>query len=131
MEGYSGTPLWKKLGYKEGLRARFIEAPSGYLEMLGAPFVVFETQDWDADLVHGFFTDRAVLATTLIELRDRLSSETVVWVSWPKKTSGVPTDIIEDTIRELALPLGFVDVKVCAVDKVWSGLKLVVRKHLR
>lgn len=131
MEGYSGTPLWKKLGYKEGMRARLIEAPSNYLNLLGAPFEPTFADGEDVDLVHGFFTDRAVLATVLIELRDRLSAEAVVWVSWPKKTSGVPTDITEDTIRELALPLGFVDTKVCAVDQVWSALKLVVRKSLR
>lgn len=131
MEGYSGTPLWKKLGYKEGLRARLIEVPSGYIQLLEAPFVIFESQDWDVELVHGFFTDRAVLATVLLELRDHLGPEAVVWVSWPKKASKVPTDITEDTIRDVALPLGFVDIKVCAVDKVWSGLKLVVRKHLR
>lgn len=131
MKGYSGTPLWKKLGYKKGLRARLIKAPGNYLDLLEAPFApTFDDED-DVDLVHGFFTDRAVLATVLIELRDRQSPESVVWVSWPKKTSGVATDITEDMIREVALPLGFVDTKVCAVDRVWSGLKLVVRKSLR
>jgi hypothetical protein len=131
MKGYSGTPLWKKLGYKEGLRARLIEAPGNYLDLLEAPFApTFDDED-DVDLVHGFFTDRAVLATVLIELRARLTAEAVVWVSWPKRASGVATDITEDMIREVALPLGFVDTKVCAVDRVWSGLKLVVRKSLR
>ena len=131
MAGYSSTPLWKKLGYKENLRARLIEAPSGYAELLAAPFPLNVGDDLDADLVHLFVRDRAVLATILIELRDQLSDDATVWVSWPKKASKVPTDITEDTIREIALPMGWVDVKVCAVDEVWSGLKLVVRKELR
>lgn len=131
MAGYSSTPLWKKLGYKENLRARLIEPPAGYAELLGAPFSLNFSEDPDVDLVHLFTSDRAVLATLLIELRDQLPDDSIVWVSWPKRTSKMPTDITEDTIREIALPMGWVDVKVCAVDDVWSGLKLVVRKELR
>jgi hypothetical protein len=81
--------------------------------------------------VHVFSRDRAALARSLASLRPRIAPATAVWVSWPKRASKVPTDITEDTIREVALPLGFVDVKVCAVDAVWSGLKLVIRKPLR
>ena len=83
------------------------------------------------DLAHVFATERAVLARQLAALRKALRADAVVWVSWPKKAAKVPTDITEDTIRELALPLGFVDIKVCAMTEVWSGLKLVVREALR
>jgi hypothetical protein len=83
------------------------------------------------DIVHLFTRKRTELATKLRAYRRRLRDDTVVWVSWPKKSSKVPTDITEDVIREVALPLGFVDVKVCAVDEIWSGLKLVIRRELR
>ena len=83
------------------------------------------------DLVHLFATEQRVLRQQLQTLRERLRADAMLWVSWPKKAAKVPTDITEDVIRELALPLGFVDVKVCAVDEVWSGLKLVIRKSLR
>jgi hypothetical protein len=85
----------------------------------------------DTDIAHVFVTRREELAEQLSALRKELGPQAVVWVSWPKKSAGVPTSITEDTVRELALPLGLVDVKVCAVDEVWSGLKLVVRKALR
>jgi hypothetical protein len=83
------------------------------------------------DIVHLFTTDRAELGRHLASYRAKLKPTASVWVSWPKKSSKVPTDIVEDTIRRLALPLGFVDVKVCAVSEIWSGLKLVVRKERR
>lgn len=83
------------------------------------------------DLVHLFVTERADLARRLATLRRKLRSDAALWVSWPKKAAKVSTDVSEDVVRELALPLGWVDVKVCAVDAVWSGLKLVVRKELR
>ena len=83
------------------------------------------------DLVHLFTTERAFFAKHLASLRKKLAPDAAIWVSWPKKASKVPTDITEDVIREVALPLGFVDIKVCAVSDVWSGLKLVVRKELR
>ena len=132
--GYSGTPLAKKLGYKASHRAAVVGAPEGYRDML-EPLpdgVVFErVATAKTDLVHVFATEREVLARHLNALRKKLEPEAAVWVSWPKKASKVPTDVTEDVIREVALPLGFVDVKVCAVDDVWSGLKLVVRKELR
>jgi len=134
MAGYSGTPLAKKLGMTSGSRVHPVDAPAGYrawLEPLpdGVQFV--PTLDRQVDVVHLFCTERALLATLLTRCRTRIAPAAGVWVSWPKKVSKVPTDITEDTIREVALPLGFVDVKVCAVSDVWSGLKLVIRKELR
>ena len=82
-------------------------------------------------MVHVFATERAQLARTLTGLRKKLAPDAAIWVSWPKQSSKVSTDITENTIREVALPLGFVDIKVCAVTDIWSGLKLVVRKELR
>ena len=132
--GYSGTPLAKKLGIAAGSTMATLAAPAGYRELVAPlPEKVAFTRAIGSrvDLVHVFEKRRAGLALTLADLRKRLRPDATVWVSWPKKASKVPTDITEDTIREVALPLGFVDVKVCAVDDVWSGLKLVVRKELR
>lgn len=132
--GYSGTPLPKKLGITEGASVSLIGAPKGYRALLeplpdGVRFV--RKPAVEVDLVQLFATDRASLAANLSMLRSTLRDDAVLWISWPKKASGVATDITEDVIRTLCLPLGFVDVKVCAVDAVWSGLKLVVRKELR
>lgn len=132
--GYSGTPLSKKLGIKEAHHVLLIEAPEDYESLLAPlpPTVRFVSQpDSKVDIAHVFVTQREDLAKILSTLRKRLKSEAALWVSWPKKSAKVPTTITEDTIRELALPLGFVDIKVCAVTEVWSGLKLVVRKELR
>jgi hypothetical protein len=132
--GYSGTPLAKKLGIKARHRVYAIAAPANYaalLEPLPESVVLAPKLDRSTDIVHVFATERAVLATTLAALRKQLDAEATVWVSWPKKSAKARTDITEDTIRGLALPLGWVDVKVCAVDDTWSGLKLVVRKVLR
>jgi hypothetical protein len=132
--GYSGTPLAKKLGIKPASRIFVADAPADYDELLAPmPEGVTRARKLDAsvELLHLFTSSRQRLGKALGEARKTLGPEAVVWVSWPKKSSGVATDITEDTIRELALPLGFVDVKVCAVDEVWSGLKLVVRKELR
>ena len=132
--GYSGTPLAKKLGLAPGLRVCVIAAPRDYREIV-APWpeglTLIDQADANTDLVHLFVTSRAVLAGEVERLRNRLGSHAVLWVSWPKKSAKLPTDITEDVIREVALPLGWVDVKVCAVDATWSGLKLVVRKELR
>jgi hypothetical protein len=131
--GYSGTPLAKKLGLKDDYIVLLSGAPDGYRTVLDAPRSVrFVTKVSSAvNLAQVFSTRRAQLAHALAGYRQSLAPDAVVWVSWPKKASNVPTDITEDTVREIALPLGFVDVKVCAVDDVWSGLKLVVRKELR
>jgi len=132
--GYSGTPLAKKLGIKEGFKVLAVNAPEGYPGLL-APLpesVAFVAGfDRTVDLVHLFSARREDLASALPVYRSRLDPKATVWVSWPKKSAKVPTDITEDVVREVALPLGFVDVKVCAVDEVWSGLKLVVRSELR
>ena len=132
--GYSGTPLAKKLGYRASSRVVLIGAPSDYLALVGPlpEEVVFErTATSGTDLAHVFITERAVLAKELSTLRKKLKPEAAVWVSWPKRSAKVATNITEDVIRQVALPLGFVDIKVCAVSEVWSGLKLVVRKELR
>jgi hypothetical protein len=132
--GYSGTPLAKKLGYAAGFNVVTRRAPENYAQLLDPipQGVVFQGKPTQStDLVHTFVDRKSVLTKELTEFRKALRSNAVVWISWPKKTSKVPTDITEDTIREVALPLGFVDVKVCAVSEVWSGLKLVVRKELR
>jgi hypothetical protein len=133
MAGYSGTPLAKKLGLKAGLTVHTIDAPENYLELIApTPALTFAARPGrTVDLVHGFFTSSSALSKALEAVRARCGSGVTMWVSWPKKSSGLPTEVGEDLIRALALPLGFVDVKVCAVDEVWSGLKLVVRTSLR
>jgi hypothetical protein len=134
MAGYSGTALAKKLGIKAGSTVHAIDAPANYrrlLEPLPESVSFTSRADDSTDLVHLFSTRSAELSKTLVKLRKTLSPNSSVWVSWPKKASKVPTDITEDTIRTVALPLGYVDIKVCAVTEVWSGLKLVVRKALR
>jgi hypothetical protein len=132
--GYSGTPLARKLGIAAGSRVVVLHEPAGYREWL-APVpegVRFDAQvTAQTDVVHLFAERRADLQAQLDSLRGRIAPAAAVWVSWPKKAAKRPTDITEDTIRELALPIGFVDVKVCAVSEVWSGLKLVIRKALR
>lgn len=132
--GYSGTPLWSKLGIKEGLKIAAVGAPKGYRDLLHPlPAAVRFTSkiDGTTDLVHIFTTRKSELAGALAVYRRTLDPQAVVWVSWPKKAAKVPTEITEDTVREVALPLGFVDIKVCAIDATWSGLKLVVRRALR
>ena len=132
--GYSGTPTPKKLGLKPLMRLAVLEAPAEYVSIVGElpqGLSLSATVAKNTDLVHVFATSRSALSVHLKNLRKNLRNEVAVWVSWPKKAAKVETDITEDTIRELALPLGFVDIKVCAVSEVWSGLKLVVRKELR
>jgi hypothetical protein len=132
--GYSGTPLAKKLGIRENHLVATVNQPANYLELLDdiPPDVRFTTRvERKADIVHLFVTRRADLSRALTDYRSRLDPKSAVWVSWPKKSSKVATDITEDVIREVALPLGFVDIKVCAVDDTWSGLKLVVRLENR
>jgi len=132
--GYSGTPLAKKLGLKSPLKLLTINAPKEYKSWLGdlPDDVVLTTKgSKPIEAAHVFTTESVFLDATLSKLRNELEQDGFVWVSWPKKSSKVPTDITEDTIREIALPLGFVDIKVCAVSEVWSGLKLVIRKSER
>lgn len=132
--GYSGTPLAKKLGYRESSRVFVIGAPADYTVLVQPlpPGLVFEDRvSAGTDIVHLFVTEKAELARRLAALRKQLKPEASIWVSWPKKSSAVATTVDEGTIRELALALGLVDIKVCAVNDTWSGLKLVVRKALR
>src|SRR5687767_2490767 len=133
MAGYCGTPLAKKLGIKPGT-ALYLLAPPGHYDELLAPLpegVKRVRKIDDADVAHFFVTARARLEKDLRAAVPKMQQDAAIWISWPKKAAKVATDITEDTIREVALPLGLVDVKVCAVDDVWSGLKLVVRKELR
>lgn len=134
MAGYSGTPLAKKLGIKAGSRVLAAGAPDSYraaLEPLPESVTFAKKLADSVDVIHVFATRRAKLASALAEYRRAMRADASLWVSWPKKAAKVATDITEDTVREVALPLGLVDVKVCAVDDVWSGLKLVIRKELR
>jgi hypothetical protein len=132
--GYSGTPLAKKLGFKPGHRVAAVGAPAGYRKLV-APLpeglTLGDQVSKTTDVVHFFTTSKAELAGKLPRWLKVLAPDAAIWVSWPKKTSKVPTDITEDTLREVALPMGLVDIKVCAVDETWSGLKLVLRKELR
>lgn len=131
--GYSGTPLWKKLGLKDGVKSCVINPPEGYHDVLlaNAPRADW-TEDWDGSaFTHLFTLHRVEMETLLPQLLAGMDRDGMIWVSWPKKASKVHTDVTEDTIREVALPLGLVDVKVCAVDATWSGLKLMIRKELR
>ncbi|MGH8265357.1 MAG: DUF3052 domain-containing protein [Steroidobacteraceae bacterium] len=134
MAGYSGTPLAQKLGIKEGTEVLPVGAPAGYRKLL-APLpadVRFATRLTAAtNVVHLFTKERSELEKSLNAWYDQLRPDGSIWVSWPKKASGVATDITEDVIRTVALPIGLVDVKVCAVDDTWSGLKLVIRKANR
>jgi len=132
--GYSGTPLARKLGVKGSTRLMPLDAPADYASWLGTlptGAKLVSRFGPSVDIVHIFATGRAKLERELGRLRSALRPDAAIWVSWPKKASKVPTDLTEDGIREVALPLGFVDIKVCAVTEVWSGLKLVVRKELR
>jgi hypothetical protein len=134
MAGYSGTPLATKLGIKPDFKVFPVNAPADYASLL-APLpdaVIFVRKLTDSvDLVHLFTRSAAELEAKLRAWRHAMKSDGTIWISWPKKASNVPTDITEDVIRAIALPMGLVDVKVCAVDETWSGLKLVIRKELR
>jgi hypothetical protein len=132
--GYSGTPLVKKLTLRDGMRVWFDAMPEDVIDeideyALDLRFVADPAEGIDA--AHIFVTERAALETRLASLRHQIAPDGQIWVSWPKKAAKVATDITEDTIREVCLPLGLVDTKVCAIDEVWSGLKLVIRKELR
>jgi hypothetical protein len=134
MAGYSGTPLPQKLGFKPGLTVITINAPTNYRRLLGTipEGVTFSDRlQPDADFVHIFVKKRSESEKRLSVLREKIADTGTVWVSWPKRSSSVPADVTEDVVRAIALPLGFVDVKVCAIDETWSGLKLMVRRENR
>jgi hypothetical protein len=132
--GYSGTPLAKKLGVKEGHVLVLLGAPEGFVDELeGMPegVTVRGRATGTADVVVSFHTERADLERRVPKLIDVLDVDGGLWIAWPKKASKVPTDVTEDTVREVFLPLGLVDNKVCAIDDVWSGLRVVWRKERR
>ena len=132
--GYSGTPLFKKLGVADGQLTWRLRMPDSVVAEIaegGAQPVLLDRPVVGLGMAHLFVTSRDDLSALLTELRALLAPTGMIWVSWPKKVAKVPTDITEDIIREVALPMGYVDVKVCAVDAVWSGLKLVIRKSER
>lgn len=131
MAGYSGTPLVKKLGYTPEVQVLVEGAPPAFREALGPAIPLVDAAPAPLRAAHLFTTSRATLEARLTAWRAQLDPAGAIWVSWPKKAAKVPTDITEDAIRDVALPLGLVDIKVCAVDDVWSGLKLVIRKTLR
>lgn len=134
MAGYSGTPLAKKLGIKAGSRVKTGNAPPDYEQLLDPipPDVTLSPRlRGEVDLWHLFVTSRRELESRIEKCLREIRKDGMIWVSWPKRASGVRTDLTEDGVREIALPLGLVDVKVCAVDETWSGLKLVIRKALR
>ena len=128
--GYSGKALWQKLGLKPGLRVRLAHAPDNYFSLCGfdaAQVAQVARKTGAYDFAHVFATQRAALERDLPDLIGRLADKGMLWISWPKKSAKVATDISEDTLREIILPLGLVDIKVCAVDAVWSALKFVRR----
>jgi len=132
--GYSGTPLPRKLGLKPEMQVAWLAAPAHFGELIGPlpDGVRLKTRaTGPLDLVVLFVTRRAELARRLPGLRAAVAPDGMVWAAWPKRASGVDTDVTEDVVRDVALPLGLVDVKVCAIDDTWSGLKLVIRKELR
>ncbi|MGH1364057.1 MAG: DUF3052 domain-containing protein [Calditrichia bacterium] len=134
MPGYSGTPLYKKLGIKPGFKIYVKNAPDNYTELISPiPDGVMQLQrvGRELDMIHFFTKKRSEMEKNLPIYMQKIKQDAMIWLSWPKKASNVQTDIYEDTIRAIALPMGLVDIKVCAVDETWSGLKLVIRKELR
>jgi hypothetical protein len=134
MSGYSGTPLARKLGVRTGQttwRKAMPDSVAEAIEASGDVPVLLEAPAPGLAMAHLFETRRADLEVELLRLRTCLAPDGAIWVSWPKKAAKVATDITEDVVRAVALPMGYVDVKVCAVDAVWSGLKLVIRRDVR
>ena len=130
--GYSGTPLTKKLGIKPGFHISLIGEPTDYVSSMlnDLPNNIHWHKNFDTpdlDMIHIFVMNRALYAEILTQAKRVIKKSGTIWVSWPKKTSGIPTDVSENIIRSIALEMGLVDVKVCAIDGVWSGLKLVYR----
>ena len=122
--GYSGTPLPKKLGIKPGHRVMVLNAPDGFA-LEGVDPV--RRASGLADVILTFHTERRDLEKRMPVLRERMQQNAALWISWPKKASKKPTDLTEDVVREIALDNRLVDVKVAAIDEIWSGLKLVIR----
>jgi hypothetical protein len=128
--GYSGTPLVKKLGIKENFKIRAIGAPSNYFELLGGlpeGVTALKKKSSETDFIHLFVKALSELKAQLPHIKNEIKKNGTIWISWYKKSAGIATDVTEDKIRDIALKEGLVDVKVCAVDEIWSGLKLVYR----
>ncbi|WP_300602062.1 DUF3052 family protein [Niabella sp.] len=128
--GYSGTPLIKKLGAKPGFKIKCMQVPDHYFELLGAlpeHIKISTDRKTKKDLIHFFTTSAAQLNKELKQLRQEIEENGTIWISWPKKSAKVPTDLDENRVRDMALQNGLVDVKVCAIDETWSALKLVIR----
>jgi hypothetical protein len=134
MAGYSGKPLTQKLGIKPGFRIFVDHAPAAYGDIVGqlpAHAVIVTRLKAPLDMVHLFATKAAGLAVRLRSTRDAIAPDGMIWVSWPKKASGVTTDLSDVVVRDIGLAAGLVDIKVCAIDDIWSGLKFVIRKRER
>jgi hypothetical protein len=135
--GYSGTPLAKKMGLKQGQRALLLAVPgdigeiAGFADFASVAHDLSDTADRTIDYAHLFETDRIALEAMAARLAAVLAPDGMLWLSWPKKASKVPTTVTEDVLREIFLPLGLVDIKVAAVSDIWSGLKFMFRKELR
>jgi len=129
MAGYSGTPLLTKLGIKEEMKLMLINAPANYTQLLDQDVTAqLTTKISESDFVHLFVTSRKELEKHFAKIILSAKEGLIIWISWYKKSSGLQTDVTEDTIREIVLPTGWVDIKVCAVSDLWSGLKIVKRK---
>jgi hypothetical protein len=129
MTGYSGTPLAKKLGIKPGFRIKLINVPGHYMGLFTdlPPELYFDdTPEPEKDLIHFFTLNKDELLIRLPLIAAQIKQNGIIWVSWPKKASKVITDVTEDLVRDTALKSGLVDIKICAVDEIWSGLKLVI-----
>ena len=134
MAGYSGTPLVTKLGIKAGFSVLVQRAPEGFSDLLDLPpdlRITSRRGKGPYDVILYFTKSRAAFGKDLARLRAIMAPACGLWICWPKKASKIPTDMTEDVVREVALPTGLVDNKVCAVDETWSGLRLVIRKVLR
>ena len=127
--GYSGTPLAKKLGIKEGFNIRIVNQPDHYFDLFEdfpENINIRNEKKTKKDFIHYFTSQAKELDRDIVSLKNEIVPNGMIWISWPKKSSGITTDVTEDVIRHLALTNGLVDIKVCAVDDVWSGLKLVI-----
>ena len=135
--GYSGTPLGKKLGLRDGQAALLLDVPDHLQEITAFPGFTHRVRSIEAaasrrfDYIHSFNTERVGLEVQATPLADRLKPDGMLWISWPKRASGIATTLTENALRDIFLPLGLVDVKVCAVDAVWSGLKFMFRNEIR
>jgi hypothetical protein len=129
LAGYSSTPLAKKLGIKENFTLKLLNTPEYYFDLFSdfpKQVKILTKEKTDIDFIHYFSKDKASLTKDIPSLRKQLAQDGMIWISWYKKTAKVPTDVTEDIVRNLALKNGLVDIKVCAIDEMWSGLKLVI-----